>query len=88
MTTIQAENPFLTVVADIGGSHARFARLNPQGGLGPVTKLSTQAFTGLPAALDAFFAVDGGPRPARLLLAVAGPVLGDEVALTNAPWRF
>jgi glucokinase len=88
MATIQAENPLLTVVADIGGTHARFARLNPQGGLGPVTKLSTKAFAGLAAALDAFLEIAGGPRPARLSIAVAAPVFGDDVALTNAHWRF
>ena len=88
MTEIRSKNTLSTVVADIGGTHARFARLNPQGGLGPVTKLSTKAFTGIADALDAFLLIDGGPRPARLSLAVAGPVLGDDVALTNAPWRF
>ncbi len=88
MTAMHAENVSPTVVADIGGTHARFARLNPQGGLGPVTKLSTKAFTGLDVALDAFLEIAGGPRPARLSIAVAAPVLGDDVALTNANWRF
>ncbi len=88
MMAMHAEHPRPTVVADIGGTHARFARLNPQGGLGPVTKLSTKAFTGLDAALEAFLEIVGGPRPARLSIAVAAPVLGDDVALTNAHWRF
>ena len=85
---MSADHPLQTVVADIGGTHARFARLRPGGGFGPVAKLSTRAFTGLAAALEAFVENEGGPWPARLSIAVAGPVLGDDVALTNAPWRF
>ncbi len=76
------------VVADIGGTHARFARLTPQGDPGPVTTLSTSAFRGVADALGTFLKQDGGPRPARLALAVAAPVLGNEVALTNASWQF
>ncbi len=76
------------VVADIGGTHARFAHLTGQGDLGPVTTLSTPAFRGVADALEAFLAQSGGPRPVRLALAVAAPVLGNEVALTNANWHF
>ena len=33
--------------------------------------------------------LDGAPsRPRGAVLAVAGPVHGDEIALTNRPWRF
>ncbi|MBW2583479.1 MAG: glucokinase, partial [Deltaproteobacteria bacterium] len=35
-----------------------------------------------------FLKLEGGPRPVRLGLAVAGPVYGDEVKLTNVQWRF
>ena len=77
-----------TVVADIGGTHARFAWLTPAGDVGPVTRLATGEFAGIAAALAAFRDMAGGPPPARLGLAVAAPVIGDDVALTNAHWRF
>lgn len=88
MTAIDPPGPRPTVVADIGGTHARFAWLTPAGAVGPVTKLATRAFAGVAAALEAFRDQTGGPRPARLGLAVAAPVIGDDVALTNAHWRF
>ena len=40
------------------------------------------------AALAHFLTLEGGPRPVRLGLAVAGPVYGDEVILTNIQWQF
>jgi glucokinase len=77
-----------SVVADIGATNIRFARLSPRGALGPVAKFSIAEFPDLTAALDRFLNLDGGPRPVRLGLAVAGPVFGDEVKLTNAQWQF
>ncbi len=77
-----------SVVADIGATNIRFARLSSRGDLGPVAKFSLAEFADLPAALTHFLNLDGGPRPVRLGLAVAGPVFGDEVKLTNACWQF
>ena len=88
MTAIRSKNKLPAVVADIGGTHARFARLTPKGDPGPVVKLSTNAFTGVGAALEEFLKITGGPKPVRLCLAVAAPVMGDDVALTNASWQF
>jgi len=75
-------------VADIGATNLRFARLTAQGALGPVTKHVTDSFPDVTAALDVMLKLPGGPRPVRLGLAVAGPVYGDQVKLTNAPWHF
>jgi glucokinase len=77
-----------SVVADIGATNIRFARLSPLGALGPIAKFSLAEFPDLTAALGHFLNQDGGPRPVRLGLAVAGPVFGDEVKLTNAHWQF
>ena len=77
-----------SVVADIGATNIRFSRLTPQGNPGPIVKLSTPAFPDLKAALAHFLKLEGGPRPVRLGLAVAGPVYGDEVKLTNVQWQF
>ncbi len=88
MTGDHLNHTLPTVVADIGGTHARFAWLTPGGGVGPVTRLTTSDFAGFAVALEAFRDTTGGPRPARLCLAVAAPIIGDDVALTNAHWRF
>ncbi len=77
-----------SVVADIGATNIRFARLTPQGNPGPMVKFATSKFPDLKAALAHFLKLEGGPRPVRLGLAVAGPVHGDEVKLTNIQWQF
>ncbi len=77
-----------SVVADIGATNIRFARLTPQGNPGPIVKFATSKFPDLKAALAHFLKLEGGPRPVRLGLAVAGPVHGDEVKLTNIQWQF
>ena len=70
-----------SVVADIGATNIRFARLTPQGNPGPIVKFATSKFPDLKAALAHFLKLEGGPRPVRLGLAVAGPVYGDEVTI-------
>ena len=88
MQTKKDDTASPSVVADIGATNIRFARLSPQGALGPIAKFSLAKFPDLTAALAHFLNQDGGSRPVRLGLAVAGPVFGDEVKLTNAQWQF
>ena len=74
---LHAEHPLPTVVADIGGTHARFAWLNPRGEIDPVTKLSTKAFAGLDAAL--LLLARGGGYPAGGIL----PGIIDRLVVTD-----
>ncbi len=76
------------MVADIGATDIRFARLTARGHPGAIVKFATSEFIDLTAALAHFLKLEGGPRPVRLALAVAGPVYGDEVKLTNVQWQF
>lgn len=82
----------MLLAGDIGGSHVRLGLFEPPahpGGrprLVRRTTVATQAVEGLPAAVVAFLAHDR-VHPSAACLGVAGPVLGDEVALTNVPWR-
>jgi glucokinase len=77
-----------SVVADIGATNIRFARLTARGHPGPIVKFATAKFPDFAAALAHFLTLEGGPRPARLALAVAGPVFGDEIKLTNNQWQL
>jgi glucokinase len=77
-----------SVVADIGGTNARFSRVGPDGKLGPCIKLSTNQFSNPKSALKAFLKAEGGPMPKRLCLAIAGPIQGDQIKTTNASWSF
>jgi len=80
------------LVADIGGTNARLA-LYPAG-LEPASAplaqatLATTDFGGPEACVRAFLQASGTAGPEAAAMAVAAPIRGDGVALTNADWRF
>lgn len=79
------------VAADIGGTHARFAlaRLDADGrvtDLGEPLVLRCADHASLEMAWEAFAAHVGQPLPRAAAIAVAGPVVGEELKLTNNPW--
>lgn len=76
------------LVADIGGTNARFAVSDPAGGLNELRILSAASFPNLDDAITEYLAGLSGPRPMRACFAVACPVHGPEIKLTNSPWRF
>lgn len=73
-------SPFL--IADIGGTNARFALADDRG-FGEVTTFATGAFDGPASAMRAFL---GGSAPRAVAVACAGPVENGIVQLTNAGW--
>jgi len=72
-----------TLLADIGGTNARFALLDG-GTLTPPVHVPLDGFTGIAAAIAAYLA--DRPLPGDAVLAVAGPVAHDRVTLTNRGW--
>jgi glucokinase len=78
------------VVADVGGTYARFALAEIDGGrvrsLGEPTTLRTADYAGFEAAWDAFAAGAGRTLPPAAAIAVASPVGGEAVHFTNNPW--
>ena len=73
------------LIADIGGTNARFALTGPDGRPTGVRKLTVADYPGPVEAARAYLA----GRPVReAVLAVATPVTSDRVALTNSPWVF
>jgi len=74
------------LLADIGGTNARFALLQ-DAVPGPSVVLPVAAYDAAEAAIRAALA-DLAPAtpPQRALLAGAGPVDGDRLALTNGTW--
>jgi glucokinase len=75
------------LLGDIGGTHSRFAVAAPGGPPERMAFFSNDDFTGLEAAIAGYLErID--VRPQTAVLAVAGPVEGDEIALTNRAWRF
>lgn len=73
------------LLADIGGTNARFALENAAGELTHVRVLPCADYARFSDALRAYLdaAVPAGARPALAALAIANPVSGDQVAMTN-----
>jgi glucokinase len=80
-----SETPVL--VADIGGTTTRFALARPSEPLQHMSVIVNDTAPTLEAAI-ARYLHDTGSRPHAAVLAVAGPIMGDEVALTHRAWRF
>jgi glucokinase len=74
------------LLADIGGSKSRFALAGPSGQLTAPVVIDNDTVAGLEAAI-AYFLEETAERPGRAALAVAGPINGEDIALTNRPWR-
>jgi glucokinase len=80
----------LALVADVGGTNARFAlaEIRPSGPPCPLAPVRFEVAR-FPTFADAVaeYLRNAGAKPTRALLAVAGPVAGDTVRITNSPWR-
>ncbi|MDX1710470.1 MAG: glucokinase [Rhodovibrionaceae bacterium] len=76
------------LLADIGGTNARFAVLSA-GTIEARGDFAVAEHPGPEAAIGAYLqSLDQEQRPERALLAVAGPVAEGRAVLTNAAWRF
>ncbi|MGH6898547.1 MAG: glucokinase [Geminicoccaceae bacterium] len=73
------------LVADIGGTHARFALCGPDGEPRAEQRLQVADHAGVVEAARAYLA---GRKVAEAVFAVATPVASDWIHLTNAPWAF
>ena len=78
------------VTADIGGTNARFALAEVEGGkvvsLGEPVTLRTADHASLQTAWQAFAATLGRPTPRAAALSIASPITGDVIRMTNNPW--
>ena len=78
--------PSPVLVADVGGTNARF-QLHPGAGAPPgrVHRRETAGHASFVAAIES---VDWPQRPRSLIVCAAGPLVGRRIALTNAPWAL
>jgi len=78
------------VAADIGGNHARFALADVENGqvkrLSEAVTLRTAEHASLQTAWEAFGGQLGRPLPRAAAIAMACPMEGDVLKLTNNPW--
>lgn len=77
------------LLGDIGGTNARFALQTAGARPKALKKIKTADFPDLASAAKAYLAATSAARPPRLAaFAVACPVTGDGIRLTNSPWSF
>ena len=78
-----------SLVADIGGTHARFALTDPTGGLHQVAVLPVAEYLTPADAVADYLRQCDHPDLTRAVIAVAAPIAVDETAsLTNGRWQF
>ena len=77
------------LVGDIGGTNARFGLMTPSGELLHSAVFDADDFPDIEAAIRAYLVQRGDlPLPTTGALAIAAPVGGDRIAMTNHPWSF
>lgn len=77
------------LLADIGGTNARFGlQAGPDGDITSIETLACAAHPTIADAMRTYLAHVGCEAPRRCSMAIANPVLGDLVAMTNHHWSF
>ncbi len=77
------------LIGDIGATNARLGLVTAVGAVDRVRVLACDDHATLTDAIESYLAgEDLALRPRVAALAVASPITGDEVSLTNHPWSF
>jgi glucokinase len=76
------------LLADIGATHARFALQTAPGAYRSVRVLKCDEFDGIVPLLQFYLSEHEDVRLHHAALALANPVDGDYVRMTNRPWAF
>ncbi len=75
------------LLADAGGTYIRSAWVDSESSIRGEQSQSANTFESLSAALS--HRIQGDQiQPDCVIVAVAGPVMGDRVEFTNRPWNF
>jgi len=79
--------PFPILIGDIGGTNARFALIDDaEAPLQRLPNVHTADFVTIDDAIASAVVEKAGARPKAAVLALAGPIVGDRVPLTNCDW--
>jgi glucokinase len=77
------------LLADVGGTNARFAwQAGPGAAIESVLTLPCAEHASLADAVHRYLRQTGRTQPADCAIAIATPVVGDRVAMTNHHWAF
>ncbi|MCU0774642.1 MAG: glucokinase [Ideonella sp.] len=86
MTTLRPDKPRL--LADIGATYARFCVERIEGRFEHIAILACDEYGGFTEVVEAYLAELPGARPDHAAIAIANPVEGDRVQMTNRDWCF
>jgi glucokinase len=87
MGSVASKLASTVLLADIGGTTSRFAVTGAEGRPEHIVTMANMGLSG-PAAAIARYLGQTGALPHAGVIAVAAPVGGDEIALTNRAWTF
>lgn len=77
------------LLADVGGTNARFAwQAGPGAPIGQVRILACAEHATLASAMRTYLAMEACGQPAQVAIAIASPISGDRVTMTNHHWSF
>lgn len=86
---MSTETPSPRLLGDVGGTNARFALIAGDGQpLTDIRILPTANYPDLAAAATDYLRQVGSPRVQEACIAIANPIDGDELRMTNTHWRF
>ncbi|MEP7301325.1 MAG: glucokinase [Caldimonas sp.] len=81
--------PHPRLVGDVGGTQARFGWVaGPGGSIVDPASYACEELAGVEAAIGRYLAEHARPAPASCALAIAVPVSGDRLTMTNRDWSF
>lgn len=79
--------PFPCLIADVGGTNARFAWVEKPGDApSSMVKVPTHSMPDFASAAREALRLGGWSKPKSLLVGAAGPVTGKTLAMSNAQW--
>jgi glucokinase len=89
MSTGLPDSAVMRLVADVGGTNARFAMVRGErGALQARLALPTGDYPDLASAVEEYLRRSGGERPIEAAVAIATPLAGDQIQMTNGRWSF
>jgi glucokinase len=80
---------YVGLVGDVGGTNARFAVIDAQGHIRNPRIFLAKDYPTISAVIGEYLETTcGRKRPARAVIAVAGPVVDGEIEFTNLDWQI
>ena len=76
------------LLADVGGTNARFGLERAPGQIDSIQTLRCADYAEFALAVEAYLAASEHPQVRHAAIAIANPVQGDDIKMTNHDWEF